>query len=156
MADPLSIVGTAAGLVSLGLQLYGGLSDYIDGVKCSREEIVSAARRLESFKDCLHAIESALPGLHSLEGLPSVIRCIRLCEEQMAELATLLGEVMEQPLGGQLRDRIARQKQKLVYPFRREKLRRLEDRLNSLNSTLSTAVQGLHLYVHIVSVVSRV
>jgi hypothetical protein len=56
MADPLSIIGTAAGLVSLGLQVYGGIKDYLDAIQTSQEDIAGIHRHATGLKDALDAI----------------------------------------------------------------------------------------------------
>jgi hypothetical protein len=61
MADPLSIAGTVAGLVSLGLQVCGGITQYLDAIKCLAEELSSARRQVEPSKQRYKQSEDYLP-----------------------------------------------------------------------------------------------
>ncbi|KAF4485453.1 hypothetical protein CGGC5_v008467 [Colletotrichum fructicola Nara gc5] len=57
MADPLGIAGTAAGLVSLGLQLYGEIFKYIKAVNGREDDLKAARKNAEILKKCLLAIK---------------------------------------------------------------------------------------------------
>ncbi|KAI0127517.1 hypothetical protein BJ170DRAFT_722726 [Xylariales sp. AK1849] len=147
MADPLSLLATAAGLVSLGLQLYGNFAEYLDGVKCSQNEIASATQRLMGMHDALRIVEATLPRLQAVEQTSqvTVMQCIRSCDSQMASLKTLLDDFGVHPSPNGFRAHLDEQKKKLRYPYRRDHIRRLEERIDSVTGTLSIAIQGLGL-----------
>ena len=56
MSDPLSVAASAAGLLSLGIEVYKGLKWYLVSVKGRKEEIQHALRDVEK----LHPILSSL------------------------------------------------------------------------------------------------
>ena len=58
MADSLSAVGSAVGIVSLGLHLSERLITYIDGVKTAREKAEHITADLEQLTDILEQLET--------------------------------------------------------------------------------------------------
>ncbi|KAK6836182.1 hypothetical protein PG987_006677 [Apiospora arundinis] len=58
MADPLSVAGLAAGVVSLGLQVASGITSYLDAIKGRQEEVASVKRELDSITSTLQRLDS--------------------------------------------------------------------------------------------------
>jgi len=149
MADPISITSTAAGLVSLGIQVYDGLSKYLGAIKARAEELSSARRQADTLRSLLTAIEAALPSFrteHAAETSPAQA-CLQACQTELGNLRAALSELEDktsQQLAG-MRGKIAEGKRKLTYPFHRERLERLEQRIHSVNSSLQLAIEHLHL-----------
>lgn len=56
MADPISVAGLVTGVISLGLQVAGGLSNYLDAVKGRSEELHSVKQQATNMKDQLLTI----------------------------------------------------------------------------------------------------
>ncbi|KAI0451235.1 hypothetical protein F5B21DRAFT_387914 [Xylaria acuta] len=152
MADPLSIAGLAASVISLGLEVAGGLSDYLDGVKGRVEELSSAKRQATNMKDLLLTIKDLLPQVKNSwpTSATSIERHVQSCNTEISALYTLLSE-LSQPASSSsgIRLKLAEQKQKLTYPFNRAHLGHLEERLVKVNSALQIALQITGLDVSI-------
>jgi hypothetical protein len=144
MADPLSIAGLATGVISLGLQVAGGLVDYLDTVKARSEELSSAKQQATTMTDLLLTIQDLLPQVQS--GWPAsatiIERQVKSCNTELTALNTLLIELSPTATTSSgIRLRLEEQQKKLKYPFNRSHIRRLEDRLAKVNSALQTALQ---------------
>ena len=68
MADPLSITGVAVGLVSLGLEVCQGLTEYYESWKTHDDDIRRALEKIDSLSSTLRALEGILnqPDVSSL------------------------------------------------------------------------------------------
>ncbi|KAI0420584.1 hypothetical protein F5X98DRAFT_11693 [Xylaria grammica] len=152
MADPLSIAGLVTGVISLGLQVAGGLSDYLDAVKGRAEELNSSKRQAINMRDLLLTIQDLLPQLQNNwpASASTIERHINSCNAEISTLHTLLSG-LSRPASSStgIRLKLAEQKQKLTYPFDRAQLSCLEDRLAKVNSALQTAlhVTGLNISI---------
>ncbi|KAH8678385.1 hypothetical protein BX600DRAFT_493656 [Xylariales sp. PMI_506] len=154
MADGLSLASSVAGLVSLGLQVYGGLRDYVDAVNARDTDLAVAKQRLSDFQNAVLTIQSSIVELEPQHQEPSdaVKGCLTSFEADLASLGDFLikiGDTQESKttLKGKLQD----QKRKLAYPFHRSVLQDLECRLGRANATLQTALGVLGIHVQIAS-----
>ncbi|KAF0321105.1 hypothetical protein GQ607_011712 [Colletotrichum asianum] len=139
------VLGTVAGVVSLGLQVCSGLNVYIDGLQCRREEIESTISHQKSLETLIAQIE-ALHNRHQASGI-----CSAPLRESMAsakaELLLLDEFVSKVRVEGETgADRSAGnmmkiQKKRLLYPFRRDRLDRLVTRLDVVMKALQAALQ---------------
>ncbi|KAI1734981.1 hypothetical protein F4680DRAFT_436612 [Xylaria scruposa] len=154
MADPLSIAGLATGVISLGLQVVGGLFDYLDAVKGRAEELSSAKQQATNMKDLLMAVQDLLPQLENSWPTSAILleRHIQSCNAEISALCALLS-ALSQPASSSsgIRLKLAEQKQKFAYPFNRNHLSDLEERLVKVNSALQTALQITGLGVSIIT-----
>ncbi|KAI7767024.1 hypothetical protein LZL87_013490 [Fusarium oxysporum] len=60
MADPLSVTWLALAVVSLGLQVTGGITDYFDSLKSRDQDIASVVQRNDTLRKTLRLIESSI------------------------------------------------------------------------------------------------
>jgi hypothetical protein len=143
MADPLSIAGLATGVISLGLQVAGGLFDYLGAVKAWPEELNSAKQQATNTKYLLLDIQNLLPQLKSVSPTPAnaIERHVKSCDAELSALNTFLTELCRSELlSSAIRLKLSEKKKKLSYPFNRSNMSRLEDRLRRVNTTRQTAL----------------
>ncbi|AEO69059.1 uncharacterized protein THITE_42560 [Thermothielavioides terrestris NRRL 8126] len=150
MADPLSVAGLATGVVSLGLQVYGGITSYLDALKCRKEDIASARQQVECLDKALQVVKTSLPQLQQEHQAPTaaVRGCLDSCSRELKGLQTLIAELAgpdKATSGG--KEKVQAFSKKLRYPFNRPKIELLEMRLRNANSTLQLALQALGMYV---------
>ena len=152
MAEPVGIVGTAAGIVSLGLQLYGGLKVYLDDFKSRDDYVVKTLHHLDYLHKLLDSIRLIIPDLENERLVPSQIVAASLynCE---AELKALNGEIQKHALDDEIQknprtgapsDRKGKAKEtrkRLLFPFARRELEKLASRVDRVNNLLSIALQ---------------
>lgn len=149
MADPLSVAGLAAGVVSLGLQVCGGITSYIDALNCREQDIASARQQTECLEKTLQVVETSLAQLQHEHQTPTaaVRGCMDSCNQELEALRSLVVELAgpDQSAAGR-RERIKAFGKKLCYPFSRPKIEQLENRLRIANATLQLALQALGMY----------
>ncbi|KAI0551498.1 hypothetical protein F4679DRAFT_538184 [Xylaria curta] len=154
MADPLSVAGLVFGVISFGLQVTGGLSDYLDAVRGRTEELNSAKQQALQMKDLLLTIRDLFPQVNKNWPAPAALieRHVKSCDTELSALYTLLSE-LSQPASSSsgIRLKISGQKKKLTYPFNRSHISCLEKRLTDANSALRTALQVTEMNVSITS-----
>ena len=149
MSDPVSVAGTAVGVVSLGLVLCHEVTEYLQALKCRKEDIESTSRHVDCLQSALNVINGALPKLspdHQNAGRV-VERCLHLCEDEMKRLSNRLNELKDQSHPDSFDQKLRLQARKLAYPFKQGSLRRLEDSVMKINEILSTALQAAGLFV---------
>lgn len=154
MSDPLSTAASVAGLVSLGLQVYSGVSTYLDAVQGRDDDLESARQNAKNLEETLRFIEQSIPRLQANHQIHvvTISKCVQSCRIQLTSLQDLLHKLGASPnLSGSFRDDVRDRKKKLAYPFHRSNLDRLESQLGKVYGTLQTALQVLEMYgLHLV------
>ncbi|KAK7424487.1 hypothetical protein QQX98_000452 [Neonectria punicea] len=150
MAEPVGITGTAAGLVSLGLQLYGEISKYLDAVESRQRDLDFARRQTTTLQQCLDAVRLATstPKKNNATTSKTVNSCVVACEDELKALEALVTRLtgpktQENTPSAKLRDK-GRQ---YAFRFHRESILELEAKLSATNGVLQTALQTLGLNV---------
>lgn len=144
MADPLSIAGLATGVVSLGLQLFETVKEYLDAVKARSEEVESTRRQADNMRKLLEAIHDLLPRMQAdyPTSAAMVQNHVKPCEAELHGLNDfLLGLCCTSTNKSGIRSKLEEQRKKLSYPFNRTYISQLESRLEKVNSALQMALQ---------------
>ncbi|KAK8140033.1 ankyrin repeat-containing protein [Apiospora sp. TS-2023a] len=146
MADPLSIAGLAAGLVSLSLQVTGGITEYLDALKCRAEELSYARVQNESLRKAIAVIQSLLAktGPQYQSTSQNVADAIKTCESELHTLERIVAGLAGCDTGS-WRSRLHERGKKLRYAFDRTKVQQLAGRLSHANEVLSLALQILEV-----------
>ncbi|KAI1505629.1 hypothetical protein F5X99DRAFT_367251 [Biscogniauxia marginata] len=146
MAEPVGILGTAVGVVSLGIQVYGALQQYLEDFRCRGEQIDKAQTHLKQLKESLDTIDSAIPAFENEHHIPSD-RAMSCLQTSRTELAILQAELQSQEAttASDSKGKMKETWKKIGYPFHRKQLVELEDRIHRISSTLSLAIEALEL-----------
>ncbi|KAI3333579.1 hypothetical protein F4824DRAFT_513049 [Ustulina deusta] len=150
MADPVGVLGTAVGVVSLGLQVYGTLKQYLDDFNSRDERVAKTLAYLAQLKGALNVVEAATQSLQAQHQAPSdmVLSCLRSC---LAEMNALQGKLQEVGPSQQInvKEKIKEIKKKLKYPFQISNIDEIEKSLERIIGQLSLAIHGLELHSHL-------
>ncbi|KAL3292573.1 ankyrin repeat-containing protein [Colletotrichum asianum] len=150
MAEPVGIIGTAAGLVSLGLQLYGEISNYLDAVKGRQEDLDFARRQCMNLKRCIDAIDTAItsPTFLLTGSRDTLDASVQDCQRELGALNELVLRLQGPPSPASTVSVKLREKgRKLAFPFLRKGMQELESRLESTINVLQLSTQTLGLDV---------
>ncbi|KAF5717148.1 hypothetical protein FMUND_5966 [Fusarium mundagurra] len=141
--------GTAIGIISFGLQLYTGLSEYLDAVKGREEDLLQAKNNARTLQCSLKAIEDTMSQVNgNAMAQDAVEECKSSCESELKALHELLNDLQGKPINPS--DPVSKARgsmQKLSYPFKKKNIARLEERLKSANNVLKTALSALQLAI---------
>lgn len=145
MSDPLSITASVAGLVSLGIQVVGGITKYLEAVRERKTDVASVKTQVVRTQDLLTLVvkvaAKAEPN-HSttaafLKDSASVQPELQALDELVRKLdTTQLPQPSHEVLG-----KVYVQAKKLTYPFHRPTMDRLQSQLARVNLMLQAALQ---------------
>ncbi|KEZ43579.1 hypothetical protein SAPIO_CDS4505 [Scedosporium apiospermum] len=145
MADPLSVTGSAVGIVSLGLTVSKGLIKYIEGVRGRKSNTDNTARKLKCLLDSLNVINSQIsdPNFRPKQDLLSNIeRSIQDCKDSIGKLEAENKKFLDLPMDSI--PTVARAGlRRVAYPFKEETLRKLEGDVEAAISCLKLALDAL-------------
>ncbi|KAK7227439.1 hypothetical protein V2G26_015442 [Clonostachys chloroleuca] len=146
MADPLSVAGSAVGIVSLGLTAAQGLIQYYQAYRGQSEDVVHTTTKLELLLDLLENLQILLSSRksHAKDGdlLDKVNSYVEDSYEPIQELEEQLNKLRKTSD----RDVIASLHgfgRRLVYPLRKSTLQKLEADIEDSVQVISLALQLL-------------
>lgn len=149
MADPLSVAGLALAVVSLGLQVTGGITDYFDSLKSRDQDIASIIQQNEMLKKTLQVIEPSISRFQN-DHRTATEALRQFLDSSNDELKVLEGMVAtlttdDQGSSTGRRTKARNKGKKLLYPFHRPKLEQMATKLHHINATLQLGLQSLGL-----------
>ncbi|KAI1745155.1 hypothetical protein F4680DRAFT_404447 [Xylaria scruposa] len=149
MTDPISIAGTAVGVVSLGLQVYSGAKQYLDHFHARDERVSVALTYLDQLKAAVDVVDGATRSLQVQHQIPAdvVLSCLRVCMAEMRKLQGKLEEFMPSHQNSS-NNKLKQIKKKLEYPFQIDSIEEIEKGLRRILDQLSIAIHGLELHSH--------
>ncbi len=133
-------------VVSLGLQVYGTLKQYLDDFNSRDERVAKTLAYLAQLKEALNVVEAATQSLQAQHQAPSdmVLSCLRSC---LAEMNALQGKLQEVGPSQQInvKEKIKEIKKKFKYPFQISSIEEIEKSLERIIGQLLLAIHGLEL-----------
>ncbi|CZR32043.1 uncharacterized protein FPRO_02076 [Fusarium proliferatum ET1] len=150
MADPLSVAGLALAVVSLGLQVTGGITDYFDSLKSRDQDIASIIQQNDTLKKTLQVIESSISRFQNdhRTATEALRQFLDSSNDELKVLEGMVATLTTNDQGATDRRTKARNKgKKLLYPFHRPKLEQMATKLHHINATLQLGLQSLGLSV---------
>ncbi|KAI8946572.1 hypothetical protein F4801DRAFT_593242 [Xylaria longipes] len=138
MADPVGVARTAVGVVSLGLQVYSGLKQYLDDFNSRDERVSIALAYLDQLKAAVVVIDAATHSLQAQHQAPAdvVLSCLRSCLEFIPSRQSSIKGKMKQI------------KKKLEFPFQISSIEEIENSLKRIIDQLSIVLHDLELHSH--------
>lgn len=150
MGDPLSVAGSAVGVISLGLSVCQGLITYYGQYKSFHTDIHDATSHLENLDCILKALmktirQSELQNA-SLTTEPARIAAkdtIDKYNQKLKELEELLKKCKDTSVATNLSSKFS--KSRMLYPFRRDTLLALRESVSWLQDNLGNSLSLLNL-----------
>ncbi|CVL03799.1 uncharacterized protein FMAN_14989 [Fusarium mangiferae] len=149
MAEAFGIAGSAFGAVSLGLQLFKEVSQYLDDIDGREEDLKEARNYATNIQLSLNALDVALSTAPT--GDPATKTAIDSCKTScLSAVNNLLAAVkdLRGPIISAPNSNVARAKElcaKIKYPFKKQNMEKLEEILSRTNSALQTMLQVFQL-----------
>lgn len=148
MSDPVSLAGTAVGIVSLGLSVCQGLVSYYSTFRDYSKDTKNILQKLEGLKDVLQVLEEFFQNYDDLQpetkAVKTAKRNILACKDGMKQLNEIMGKCKAVSISVKPeREFISR----ALYPFRRDTIKAALEHIESLQSNLDTSIDVLQLQV---------
>ena len=148
MTDPLSIAGSVAGVVSLGIQVTQSLIDFYKSYRYQDSELAGITGKLESLVETLQHLENALPGrtfqADELSLVKSIEKSITDCDELIQELQEECQKFSKTSSSG-IKAAARVVGRRATYPFRQSTFEKLDEDIKEIRANLSIALDVLQL-----------
>ncbi|PGH14295.1 hypothetical protein AJ79_03117 [Helicocarpus griseus UAMH5409] len=147
MADPVSITGTAVGIVSLGLQVCNGLTNYYDSWKHCEHEVGAILSDLKNLAENLRLLEKTLKlGNFDPELKTCVETSVLSCRKGILSLRRKL-EKIKLERNHKIQGKAQLALIKSLYPFKQRTIVKLVETITSVKGDVCFALQELNLDV---------
>ncbi|KAK8001720.1 hypothetical protein PG991_013942 [Apiospora marii] len=143
-AEAVGLAASVAGLVSLGLQVTGGIVAYLDALKNREEELASTKRQNDALVAALTAIKAASSRFQAQRHDEAVTQSIQSCEAELRAVEELLADLASCDTST-WRKRLKTKKRELGFKFDRTKMQQVAQRLHHANDILQLTLAGLEL-----------
>jgi uncharacterized phage infection (PIP) family protein YhgE len=142
MAEIFSTVGSAVGVVSLGIQISKGLVWFIEHAKDANDSVSQIQNQMDQLSSILEALESAIDKLQATDSKKATQAGVLACAGALEKIRTKLASV-----NGPKPSKKLSLKERLMFPFRQGKLSQLKEVLESVQGNLDTALMVLQMSV---------
>ncbi|KAH6870903.1 ankyrin repeat-containing domain protein, partial [Thelonectria olida] len=146
MTDPLSVAGSAVGVISLGITVAQGLFDYYAAFQGQKSDVAYTTKKLSRLLELLESLRQQLERRQSQADdrgiLTSMEYCMGDCKELIRDLEAELNKFNQAPHQGTMAGLRAAGR-RIAYPFRQSTLQKLDEDVDDFVSCLSLAMQLL-------------
>lgn len=149
MSDPLSVAGSAVGIISLGIQVCQSLISYLQSFKGQDHDIQDSLNEIQIVISILYSLKGILPKVDkSSSETPAIRRCLAESEEKLREFQQLSLKLRgTQRSEDDVLEKMDNARRALLYPFREAKLKSLCQSLKGLLQNLTLGLNITSLYV---------
>lgn len=148
MADPLSITGSAAGLITLGIQVTQSLVNFYNSYKDIDSDLVGIAQKLEVLLEVFSSLDKAISNRNFQEDERDLIKNI---ETSIRSWEGLIQELHDEcknfskTSSNRVEATVRIAGRRATYPFRKSTLQRLDEDIGEIRTNISSALEVLHL-----------
>jgi hypothetical protein len=146
MADPLSVAGTAVGIISLGIQVAQSLWDYYEAIENQHSDVAHTMQKLDHLLGILKHLQQQIDKRTFRSGeqdlLDDIESAIDQCGECIEELQEEASKFKRQPADG-FRAVARATARRIAYPLRQSTLQKLDEDIDEAVAQLSLALQLL-------------
>ncbi|KAG8161246.1 hypothetical protein KVR01_009510 [Diaporthe batatas] len=147
VAESVGLAASVAGLVSLGLQVTGGIVKYLDAFESRQDDLAFVKQQNEALRTSLQAIEEYVvaPG-SSPEVAAAVSGSMQSFEGALDRIEKLYPELVDSG-GKSWTSRLDNRRKRFTYPFNRSKVQQLGQQLEKARGTLQLTLNALEMRV---------
>ncbi|KAI3573631.1 ankyrin repeat-containing domain protein [Fusarium oxysporum f. sp. albedinis] len=146
MSDPVSVAGSAVGIISLGITVAQGLFDYYAAFQGQNSDVACTAKKLARLLEMLENLRDQLERRQFRaddHGLPTNMKSsMEDCKELVRELEEVSSKFNQVRRQGTVEGLHAAGR-RAAYPFRQSTLQKLDEDVDDFVSCLSLAMQVL-------------
>ena len=148
MADPLSIAGSVAGVLSLGIQVTQSLVNFYHSYEGREATFVRMTERLDSLLITLQCLDKALSERRFRADergiIESIETSIKSCEDLILELQNEI-QKFEITSSKATKAAIMVAGRRVAYPFRQSTLQKLDEDIGEIRASISAALEVLQI-----------
>lgn len=146
MAEPIGIIGTVCGIISLGFEVYHSLEIYIEDFKTHGIYVEKMSQSLNRLQLCLDNIKTIIPSFEKEHAIPSqtVGACLGDCEAELKSLDLKIRKYAP-TTSTDRKGKMKEARTKLIFPFARPEIDKLASQVDRINNLLMTTIQVLAL-----------
>lgn len=143
----MGLAASVAGLVSLGLQVTGGILKYVDAFESREQDLALVRQQNEALRTTLQVIEEYVVA-HGLspELAATVSRSMQSFEKALERIESLYPDLVDSG-GKSWTSRLGNRKRRFTYPFNRSKVQELGRQLETARGTLQLTLNALDMSV---------
>ncbi|KAM0420773.1 hypothetical protein ACHAPT_011434 [Fusarium lateritium] len=148
MSDPLSVAGSAAGIISLGIQVCKGLAEYADAVRGRQQDVGDGMDEVRSLLAVFKSLEQTITRIEtdSPKNARSLLEHLRQAEGKLQSLEEVLIEVgIPVNASSSIKGKMKETYRAAIYPMKKSKLEGARKNVQSVLSILTTALQTVDL-----------
>jgi ankyrin repeat domain-containing protein 50 len=146
MADPLSVAGSAVGVISLGIQVAQSLFDYYSAFKSQYTDVADITKKLDSLLEILGTLQNHVKNRRFRADEQDLLRKIEVlineCEECIEELQEVANKFAQCPIST-VQSAIQATARRVSYPFRKSTFQKLDEDVSDIIKCLQFALQLL-------------
>lgn len=150
MAEALGVAGSVVGIISLGLDLFKEISQYLDDVDARDEDLERARNVTKISQTTLRAVDKAVSRatITDPDAKNAVDDCRASCTAAVERLVKLVDQLKGvKNTGNSGTAKVKQLYTKLKYPFKKQDMEKLEECLINTNSILQNTLSVLLLLV---------
>lgn len=149
MSDPVSLAGTAVGVISLGIQACQGPYDYISAIQSRGKDLDALSRQIQSLNSAFQALKVVIPKVESLPrpnatAIDALQKCVTNCEHGVGQLQEQL-KSLQKTTTKDVKGRIIDAGRKAAFGLRRGELSSMQEKLQSTTAAAELALQIVSL-----------
>ncbi|KAI8686621.1 hypothetical protein NCS56_00322400 [Fusarium sp. Ph1] len=148
MGDPLSVAGSAVGIISLGIQVCQGLVQYADAVRGQQRDVDDGMDEDRSLLTVFKSLEQTIARIEtdSPENAKPLLEHLRQAEAKLRSLEEVLTEVgIPVNTSSSIKGKMKETYRVAIYPMKKSKLEGARQSVQSLLGILTTALQRADL-----------
>lgn len=148
MSDPVSVAGTAVGIVSLGITVAQGLVKYYSSWKDCPTDVSNTLHSLKGLLEILILVKQSVEAGQLEKKLQDQINnAVSPCEATVRKLQAKLEKIPCESIKPSFRDQWKSKAQRAQYPFRESTLAKFRELASDLKENLGLALHIANLYV---------
>ncbi|POS75691.1 hypothetical protein DHEL01_v205908 [Diaporthe helianthi] len=146
-AESVGLAASVAGLVSLGLQVTGGIFKYVDAFENRQEDLEFVRQQNEVLRATLEAInESVVDQNPSPELTATIHDSMKLFKKELDKIENLYPKLVDSG-GSGWTSRLDNRRKRFTYPFKRPKVQELGQQLQKAGTTLQLTLNAIDLRI---------
>lgn len=148
MADPLSIIGSAVGVISLGLDICHELLRFYQSWKNYETTISTMYAQLEDLTKTFNLLETSIRDRNlDPDIVARVEESIDACQEGIKDLEQELQKIKSTPNPENFREKLRAHTKRVSYPFKESTLMKIHETISELRDDVSLALNTLQMLV---------